>query len=119
MQQPVVHALQRGAIGAQRTHDAGDAAHSYGESITARKDVVRVGGAAPPAASRCSARTSLRAPSRGDPPLNGCVLACDTTFCSRGTSPVSELVPSVVNGVRPWWCALRFWLAFPPLVCPI
>src|SRR5437016_14671617 len=68
MQQPVVHALQRGAIGAQRTHDAGDAAHSYGESITARKDVVRVGGAAPPAAGRCSARASLRAPSRGDPP---------------------------------------------------
>src|SRR3954471_19835089 len=29
--------------------------------------VLRVGGAAPPAASRCSA--SLRAPSRGDPPL--------------------------------------------------
>ncbi len=29
----------------------------------------RVGGAAPPAASRSSARTSLRAPSRGDPPL--------------------------------------------------
>src|SRR5437667_7151031 len=28
----------------------------------------RVGGAAPPAASRCSARTSLRTPSRGDPP---------------------------------------------------
>src|SRR5437879_8474326 len=30
--------------------------------------VLRVGGAAPPAASRCCARASLRAPSRGDPP---------------------------------------------------
>ena len=29
---------------------------------------IRVGGAAPPAASRCCARASLRAPSRGDPP---------------------------------------------------
>ena len=35
-----------------------------------RQDVIRVGGAAPPAASRCSARTSLRTPSRGDPPLS-------------------------------------------------
>src|SRR5712692_10415695 len=35
---------------------------------------VRVGGAAPPAASRCSARASLRTPSRGDPPLK--VRAC-------------------------------------------
>src|SRR6266851_10504026 len=35
------------------------------------RNVFRVGGAAPPAASRCSARASLRAPSRGDPPL-GC-----------------------------------------------
>src|SRR5229473_148295 len=33
---------------------------------------MRVGGAAPPAASRCSARTSLRAPSRGDPPRTCC-----------------------------------------------
>src|SRR5438132_10487463 len=41
-----------------------------------RRVIVRVGGAAPPAASRCSARTSLRAPSRGDPPL-GRGLACD------------------------------------------
>src|SRR6266851_1709255 len=32
--------------------------------------LIRVGGAAPPAASRRSARASLRAPSRGDPPLN-------------------------------------------------
>src|SRR5260221_10253299 len=31
--------------------------------------LLRVGGAAPPAASRCSARASLRTPSRGDPPL--------------------------------------------------
>jgi len=31
--------------------------------------LIRVGGAAPPAASRSSARASLRTPSRGDPPL--------------------------------------------------
>src|SRR5258707_6787011 len=35
---------------------------------THRRNYIRVGGAAPPAASRCSARASLRTPSRGEPP---------------------------------------------------
>src|SRR5262252_5519142 len=40
----------------------------------------------PPAASRCSARASLRAPSRGDPPLRGLGGSClppeTTTTCT-------------------------------------
>src|SRR5712692_1655121 len=43
----------------------------------------RVGGAAPPAASRCSARASLRTPSRGDPPLKD-LRACGFASGYRG-----------------------------------
>jgi release factor glutamine methyltransferase len=47
----------------------------------ARAHFIRVGGAAPPAASRSSARASRRTPSRGDPPLAA-------TFRNRPAKPL-------------------------------
>src|SRR6266571_4214979 len=51
-------------------------------------DVFRVGGAAPPAASRCSARTSLRTPSRGDPPRRA-IRARNAVHSDTGSRPHS------------------------------
>src|SRR6266851_3169101 len=48
---------------------------SYEDLRDHAREIIRVGGAAPPAASRCCARASLRAPSRGDPPLEDALRA--------------------------------------------
>src|SRR5438105_3044364 len=67
---------------------------------------IRVGGAAPPAASRCCARASLRAPSRGDPPLKpkthllpeGSPLPI---LDAEDSSPPREDLPPDLYGERP------------------
>ncbi len=70
--------------------------------------MLRVGGAAPPAASRCSARASLRTPSRGDPPL-GCGLASGL-YVARALRMPAGTSPAAYSGDSLWhstWSAAR------------
>ena len=80
---PIAARSQRNAErkpGRRRSREPGRGACSPSDA-----NVRRVGGAAPPAPVRCSARSSLRALFRGDPPLKA------TPLDTRGASPWSSV----------------------------
>src|SRR5712664_3215553 len=68
--------------------------------------LIRVGGAAPPAASRCSARASLRTPSRGDPPRRAVRPRTPVTPI-RVTPTLLDLAASTTTSKRGRYTSLR------------
>src|SRR5258708_37533147 len=85
---------------------ADDRSYRHRATLPSRRILIRVRGSAarPPGANRCSARASLRTPSRPHPPLNMLAVSSDTDLvglsCETGAVSVISFVILLVSGAR-------------------